>query len=172
MPVEARCQANRGINAVGFSKLTKYCDSFRFLKLFVSIFAGRAHSCLFNQRCTLLILSITLVVYMTFLTSAENLNIGEMTSRFSSLLSIVSGYISCRFSVTTVPCVKHGCRRLIPTADIFPLLFRRMRFAPSCNILNIGKLIPSRQQHRTLMIYGYLNLNCSQSFFAIIKIYS
>ncbi len=34
MPAEARCQANRGINAVGFSKLTKYCDSFRFLKLF------------------------------------------------------------------------------------------------------------------------------------------
>ena len=33
-PPEARCQANRGINAVGFSKLTKYCDSFRFLKLF------------------------------------------------------------------------------------------------------------------------------------------
>ena len=33
-PAEARCQANRGINAVGFSKLTKYCDSFRFLKLF------------------------------------------------------------------------------------------------------------------------------------------
>ena len=31
---EAHCQANRGINAVGFSKLTKYCDSFRFLKLF------------------------------------------------------------------------------------------------------------------------------------------
>ena len=26
--------SNRGINAVGFSKLTKYCDSFRFLKLF------------------------------------------------------------------------------------------------------------------------------------------
>ena len=34
MPAEAHCQANRGINAVGFSKLTKYCDSFRFLKLF------------------------------------------------------------------------------------------------------------------------------------------
>ena len=34
MPAEARCQANRGINAVGFRKLTKYCDSFRFLKLF------------------------------------------------------------------------------------------------------------------------------------------
>ena len=33
-PAESRCQANRGINAVGFSKLTKYCDSFRFLKLF------------------------------------------------------------------------------------------------------------------------------------------
>lgn len=29
-----RPQANRGINAVDFSKLTKYCDSFRFLKLF------------------------------------------------------------------------------------------------------------------------------------------
>ena len=34
MPAEARCQANRGINVVGFRKLTKYCDSFRFLKLF------------------------------------------------------------------------------------------------------------------------------------------
>ena len=34
MPAEARCQANRGINAVGFRKPTKYCDSFRFLKLF------------------------------------------------------------------------------------------------------------------------------------------
>ena len=38
MPAEARCQANRGINAVGFSKLTKYCDSFRFLKLFCVYF--------------------------------------------------------------------------------------------------------------------------------------
>ena len=33
-----RPQANRGINAVGFSKLTKYCDSFRFLKLFCVYF--------------------------------------------------------------------------------------------------------------------------------------
>ena len=38
MPAEARCQANRGINAVGFSKLTKYCDSFRFFKLFCVYF--------------------------------------------------------------------------------------------------------------------------------------
>jgi len=38
MPAEARCQANRGINAVGFRKLTKYCDSFRFLKLFCVYF--------------------------------------------------------------------------------------------------------------------------------------
>ena len=28
-----RPQANRGINAVGFSKLTKYCDSFRLCPL-------------------------------------------------------------------------------------------------------------------------------------------
>ncbi len=38
MSAEARCQANRGINAVGFSKLTKYCDSFRFLELFCVYF--------------------------------------------------------------------------------------------------------------------------------------
>ena len=34
MPTEAYCQADHGINAVGFRKSTKYCDSFRFLKLF------------------------------------------------------------------------------------------------------------------------------------------
>ena len=32
------CQANRGINAVGLRKLTKYCDSFRFLELFCVYF--------------------------------------------------------------------------------------------------------------------------------------
>ena len=34
MPAETYCQADHGINAVGFRKSTKYCDSFRFLKLF------------------------------------------------------------------------------------------------------------------------------------------
>ncbi len=45
MPAEARCQANRGINAVGFSKLTKYCDSFRFLKLFCVYFYWEGTPC-------------------------------------------------------------------------------------------------------------------------------
>lgn len=34
MSAEARCQANRGINAAVFRKQKKYCDSFRFLQLF------------------------------------------------------------------------------------------------------------------------------------------
>ena len=34
MSAEARCQVNRGINALIFCKLEKDCDSFRFLKLF------------------------------------------------------------------------------------------------------------------------------------------
>ena len=38
MPAEVHCQANRGINAVGLRKLTKYCDSFRFLELFCVYF--------------------------------------------------------------------------------------------------------------------------------------
>ena len=38
IPAEAHCQANRGINAVGLRKLTKYCDSFRFLELFCVYF--------------------------------------------------------------------------------------------------------------------------------------
>lgn len=36
--------------------------------------------CLFRRRYPLLRLSMALVVYMTFLTCAENLNIGEITS--------------------------------------------------------------------------------------------
>ena len=50
MPAEARCQANRGINAVGFSKLTKYCDSFRFLKLFLCLFLLGGHNSLTELR--------------------------------------------------------------------------------------------------------------------------
>lgn len=38
IPAEAHCQANHGINAVGLRKLTKYCDSFRFLELFCVYF--------------------------------------------------------------------------------------------------------------------------------------
>ena len=38
IPAEANCQANRGINAVDLRKLTKYCDSFRFLELFCVYF--------------------------------------------------------------------------------------------------------------------------------------
>ena len=38
IPAEAHFQANRGINAVGFSKLTKYCGSFHFLELFCVYF--------------------------------------------------------------------------------------------------------------------------------------
>ena len=41
-----------------------------------------------------------MVVYITFLTSAENLNIGDMTSQFSSRRFIAFGYLSCRFLVT------------------------------------------------------------------------
>ena len=41
-PAEAHYQANREINAVIIRKSTKYCNTFRFLKLFVSIFAGMA----------------------------------------------------------------------------------------------------------------------------------
>ena len=37
--------------AVDFSKLTKYCDSFRFLKFFVSIFAGRAQFSVKQVSC-------------------------------------------------------------------------------------------------------------------------
>ena len=43
MPAEARCQANHGINAVGFRKLTKYCDSFRFFGAFLCPFFLGGH---------------------------------------------------------------------------------------------------------------------------------
>ena len=45
-------------------------------------------------------LSIALVVYMTFLTSAENLKIGEMASQFCFQLFMEFGYFSLHFSVT------------------------------------------------------------------------
>lgn len=41
-----------------------------------------------------------MVVYITFLTSAENLNIGDMTSQFSSQRFIAFGYLSCHFLAT------------------------------------------------------------------------
>ena len=41
-PAAAHYQANREINAVIIRKSTKYCNTFHFLKLFVSIFAGMA----------------------------------------------------------------------------------------------------------------------------------
>jgi AGCS family alanine or glycine:cation symporter len=41
---------------------------------------------------------------ITFLTSFENLNIGEITSQFSSHLFIALGYLSCHFSVTCSIC--------------------------------------------------------------------
>ncbi len=43
VPSEAHCQANRGINAAGFSKLTKYCDSFRFFEAFLCPFFMGGH---------------------------------------------------------------------------------------------------------------------------------
>ena len=44
MPAEALCQANRGINAVGFSELTKYCNSFRFFEAFLCPFLLGGHT--------------------------------------------------------------------------------------------------------------------------------
>ena len=46
MSAEARCQANRGINAAVFRKQKKEYDSFRFLKLFCVHFCWDGTLCL------------------------------------------------------------------------------------------------------------------------------
>lgn len=74
MPAEARCQANRGINAVGFRKPTKFCDSFRFLKLFCVHFSwdGTITLCYFyinlfyisNRNATFLTFNVIISIFI------------------------------------------------------------------------------------------------------------
>ena len=78
------------------SKVAKYSAFKRAVSL------GNTLLWLFNRRSTLLRLSIAFVVYITFLTSAENLNIGDKTSQFSSHLLIALGYFSCHFYICIV----------------------------------------------------------------------
>lgn len=78
---------------------------------------GNTLLCLFSFLYVLFRLSIAFVVYITFRTSDENLNIGVNTSQFCFQLLIAFGYFSFHFSETLCkvsrPCASFWARYML-----------------------------------------------------------
>ena len=142
MPAEAYCQADRGINAVGFRKSTKYCDSFRFLKLFC------VHFCWEGTLCRLL--EISRSGYYTWKNRGVSARKQHEQKLFRILISLHERYPAAGLNALVAmirkesPCSRNTVHRLMKLYNIHSIRKRAFRittnsnhnYAVSPNILN------------------------------------